>query len=652
MGGDNCRGGGRKSFWLSSAGKAGLSRNFQCNNKNNPNTAVECRLTEYNVDAPDYDKNDPTTDPLTNDHHYAHLLGTMCNAKNRQVCFDFDVTFTHYHNRLAKELGMWDGMNKDGKMSPKHEGNCQTGCLFNMTLDKCDVLGERWNVQDCPCIQNGDYWDFWEEIEGTIRAHPNTLWNGFEAILRRMGPSVQRGWGGNLFNKQWGMSSWLTVVITSAPTDTSQLGELKLNRGYKGDFNLNLDECNYYVPNIQKPPVDQIRCDPTYGTGSLLDLGSCIDDSLILASGFTTRPHELSLEKALLLLDKFEGWCLCKLGWTGPQAMPWERWVIAKTCDAPCTDNDPTRCFEEPPKYNLTDEVKGECLIEYQCDGDMTNPWPSCAEAYNFIGTVKICVPDDMILDGDWSTYFYVDMGIVVKQLWGDRVGWWQQANTKVKVKGETWDQDGLLPGSCTIIYFRAHKPNPNSLFVQDHVIKPNNKIDEHCGFFIIMDASGQIRLTNKKRQTQTACMSINTSGCYKPNLNNMGPPGTECGTIESQTTPIRCPVCPDNKIAARLLDNGVLLAERIALIEEIIGAPEGTLSVVLAEDSTMIININNNYEYYVKEMEQVGILFKEVNCQEIKSSIEGLNPEPSSSSSYVSKVGIGMISIILMIFY
>lgn len=825
VGGD-CRGGGQKSFWMEKAGKfeADLHKYFQCNHPDNPDTAIKCTFTEHNIGAPDYDENDPATDPATATHHYGHFVGTACNKDNRDYCLDFDVVFTHYHGQWALANGSWDGLNKDNLQSPKLPDSfkCYDECLLNFTADQCV---EPWNTDTCPCVQDGEHWDYWEELMGTAVGHPGSPLECMVAELRRMGPSAQRGWGANLFNVEWGLATWVTFVITHPPCNPDELGDLELFTGYHTDFNFNLDECKLLAPNTQpRTPPNYERCDPTCGVGDLLRYGTCVDGNLVITDGFHTRPEGLSLEDAQQLLDNFAGWCLCRPGWTGPNGFHWFdsqnfNWTLADTCNVGCDPAVDGSCDNDrEPQYNDT-SLYTECSIKFECrfgdlcedygkpqiftfkytgDGndasshsqkgskviilgdpndeptvqiivsdksdlsnsktkiffndtvnlneDFTvdskenpqggefkgntylfvfdlegnliqfvgfhtscsepirigdqfgsiqivgaqeggdddrrrsaerylqkrtgghNPWPSCDENYNFIGEVKICVPEDAQVDVDWESYFYVDTGIVVEQLWGFWVGDWQQDGNVVYVHGAAWAQQGPAPGTCVTAWFRTTKPNANDLVVFDEVVFENVTDDSHCGFFVELEECSdddndrrrsqddddddecedddffEIEIGDDKRKRQgptvsglDVCPVQFGEGCYHPDYVNMLPPGTNCGEL-SQITPEGCPVCDDVPVSELLMDNGLTVNQVVENTLYFMNA--GTYTVVSVEGDasrfTVIIAIPKQYVTNF-EANSGTLSYSPIACvrpKPVVSSFPNVVSSPSSSSS------------------
>jgi hypothetical protein len=292
-----------------------------------------------------------------------------------------------------------------------------------------------------------------------------------------------------------------------------------------------------------------------------------------------------------------------------------------------------------------------------KCGYEENNPYPYCTESYNFIGTVNICVPEDKVVDVDWETYFYIDTGIVIEQLWGDGVGDWSQEDVVVTVNGQATNQLGLSD-TCTTVYFRARKPNPNLLYTEDEVVKPNGEVDDtHCGFFVEYENESNILInvefdTTSKRSiynTIDNCITFNTEGCYNPDLNNVQPSGYECGGTNSRVTPDSCPICNDNQVDSLLLDDGLTINSYITNLEEELGVPSGTFTVVSVTDENNIIrtSLKINGDYDTSILDENNIPYEEVICMGPKE-----NSEVQNSSSTITSVNINYFVIIAILYF
>jgi len=194
---------------------------------------------------------------------------------------------------------------------------------------------------------------------------------------------------------------------------------------------------------------------------------------------------------------------------------------------------------------------------------------------------VQLYAPDNKIVDAVWSSYFYVDSGIVIVNLWGDYVGDWQQNGNKVTVKSAQWIQH--CPPQCMTLEFIANKPNPYiyTLVTVDSI----SKSLPHCGFIVKYPESCNdvvhINFGPKKRTSDTiGCISLSTLGCFSPNIKNITGPGTSCDS-DAVAVPDSCPLCPCSKLNNALQDNGKTLDDYITSIEQYLELPTGTFKVV-----------------------------------------------------------------------
>lgn len=627
-----CRDSVSKSFWLGTKPKTGLSNNFLCNDEGNPETSIQCTFEEFNENS---------------GNRYAKFLGTVCNSNDQTYCLDFDVEFSKYHGPTDIMNGLWDGKNEDGYSSPKFDGfssYCRSKCYGNMTINDCE---DESDIETCPCVQYAKYWDYFETVIGTFIGHHGTPWEGLVGKVNRMGPSVQRGWGGNLFNLEYGLSTWLTFVILQQPNDVSQL-TLELNRGYSSDFNFNLDECKYLRPNTEcKATNDYNRCYPTCGVGTLSTFGTCIN--------YLDEIAGLSEEGIAQLQEEYNNRCLCNEGYTGPDAQYWTdpvtntTFVIATTCNTACNQ---VCIWPDPPVPDDGSSLELSCNIARVCEGDVRNPWPDCDQAYNFIGTVEVCTPDGIIVDNEWTTYFYVDNGIVVEQLWSSYAGDWKQVGNKVIVHGAGWEQGS--PPECFLIYFIAHKPNPNPLIMKEHNEEGDKGI--HCGFFVDYKEDGEILIlefdTRRRSTNEVSCISMSAIGCYDPDLTNMKPPGADCGGAYTQQTSELCPVCPDNELPYMLTNDGDHIATYVENLEKELGVSKGTFTVVAVDTQHVEIVINNdvtNKNKVIKKLNDKGYVF---NTGECSVSVQSTKGNTSDSSHVMISIFIVVMTTILGIMF
>ena len=619
----SCKYSKSKSLWFGPAEKVGLSPNFQCNHNDNPKSATRCTFEE--------------SQDHSNNKKYGRFIGTLCNDKKREYCLDFDVEFSKYHG--------------PGKKSPYYD------MCYDVCRGKCYGDVKSCDNSKCECVEDGKHWDYYETITGTFIAHPGSPWVGLKGVLREHDHLTQRGWGANLFNLQYGLSNWMVAVIEQKPYNKSQLGSLNLGACYSSNFNFDLDECKHLKPKTQcKSKPDYKKCNPQCGVGALTSFGVCINSYL-------SSNKDYSSSCATNLQKDCEGKCICKDGYTGPHSFYWtdketgKKYVIADVCDTKCTSNKDQPCIapEKPTDNGLCFVTK--CSIEYVRTGSNQNPWPKCGtEEYNFIGTVEVCSPNNIIVDSNWKTHFFVDNGIIIEQLWSDHVGDWKQENNKVTCNSAQWKQNS--PPQCFKIYFRARKPNPYQLKCKDQV----SENDNHCGFFVNYpnnDKNNLIHIDfNSHKRGESIiiprCISVSTFGCFNPNVTNITNPGTNCGTISSRITPPGCPVCPDNNISL-LSGNGNQLSDYLTSLEKYLGIPAGSFIVVAIDSTSTGASTTPSIEVYVdtniidiiqviKKLEDKLYQYSIGDCSTLVNKI-------TSDSSKLS-VTVLLVTILVLLFF
>ena len=295
-------------------------------------------------------------------------------------------------------------------------------------------------------------------------------------------------------------------------------------------------------------------------------------------------------------------------------------------------------------------ELTTQCTINYDCESEQTNPWPSCEEAYHFIGTVSICLGENVCLDSDWSTYFYVDDGVTVYQLWGDYVGDWEQIGNVVTVHSAGVEQE---TPRCHTIYFKACKPNTYGIFTDNDLT-----IDSaHCSFNVSFPQEQDIiiiEINNDRRRSVRAesgveCLTVNTYGCYNADLTNIQPPGSNCGT-GLQETPDECPVCPDFEVSSLLSDSEVL-NNYIKRLEEEIDVPSGTFTVIsVGEDGGSRVIL----EVYINSAVKLHTVENRLKDHGYNYAVGSCSAAPTNASDattiYISFVAIMLATILAML--
>ena len=587
----DCKHADSKSFWFGPADRCGLSPNFRCNHPKNPRTAIKCTWEE-------------TDDCETNKH--AKFFGTVCNDKDEKYCLDFNFEFTKYHGPKELSDGTWDGRDEKGRKSPK----------FDMCWDKCrgKCYGDQQSCKnpfdhdECRCAKNGEGWDYYERALGTFAGHPGSPWEGIKGRCYHAGPSTQRGWGANQFNLQYGLSTDIVCIIEKGPTNKKKLGDLKLNFGYASSFNWNLDQCDHLKPLCQQGSENnETQCHSSCGVGALTVFGTCVDAKL-------PKRDDIPKRCSKHIFDNYKGKCLCRPGYTGSHAFAWNDpetgkvYVLADVCDRKCTGDRKEVCVpEEKPDLDDGDCLRTTCDIERVKTGNNQNPGPRCGvEEYKFIGTVEICSPHGIDVSPKWSTYFFVDKGIVVSQLWGDQIGDWEQVSNKVIVHGAKWKQD--CPPRCFKLYFKASKPNPHLLKCKDDYPEqkaPKKEANKkkpvedggHCAFLIDSkdkkDNVIHIDFGTHKRQFSNAsqCIEISNTGCFNTTLTTLQGPGVNCGTGANPTLGT-CPVCPESNISSLVSDNGQEVSTRLAQLEDSLNVPRGTFMIYSADNTNGVISV------------------------------------------------------------
>jgi len=647
---ESCKYSDCKSFWFGAAEKVDLSPNFQCNQPDGPASAIVCSFEEYIVDGKVLGK----------------FVGTVCNDRKENYCLDIEIIFSKYHGPTEIANKTWNGINDCGEKAP-----CYDMC-FDVCNNKCygddETCKNSEKKSRCKCVDNGVNWDYFEHAIGSFVAHTDSPWEGLAGTLKNHGCSTQRGYGANLFNLHFGLGSWLVAVIESAPYNKTSCGTLKVNEVYAADLNIDLDDCSDLKPGtICKSKQNHTKCNPECGAGDLSAFGTCINNELVrYTDSYTSKCIEN-------LLKKYRGKCLCKPGYTGPNAFYWTdpstgtTYVIADVCNTKCGTQNTKRgilqennvCVSNNNPPNNGSCYVPKCTIEYS-DGDNKNPWPSKNECYNFIGTVVLCCSSN-IISCNWTTYFFVDNGIVIDQLWGDYVGDWNQYNNKVTCNGANWNQGS--PPECITVYFKAHKPNPYSITCKDATEKNTDK--KSCCFFVDYPPAKDNKLCHvdlnysRKRtnpntattSTTNTCIAVSTSGCFSSSATNITDPGTNCGSL-SQTTAATCPVCPDSTVSIFLSDNGQTLSDYVASLEKDLGLGENSIIVISATNTDLY---HSSLEFYltsnVAQTVDIESILSEKNYSYHVDGCTVLNNLVTVSNAQTYQSGI-LMTIVMIAFF